>query len=413
MLYIIILMTTFVICKLSLDMHQINYIKNLSISDEEMNKLKVDQDFIEKSNSYATHKLYLSTASTLITIIFVFFVLLSDGFNKMHFFSEHIGLNVIGANLATILIFYIMFSIINIPSLYFKTFYIEEKFGFNQMTKGLFVRDALITTTLSMIVITIVFKLFEILFITYTEFWWFYLWVMFILLNLVTAYIYPSLIAPIFNKFEKLDDDLLNTSIYELTNKLNFPINDLYVMDGSKRSSHSNAYFSGLFGKKRIVFFDTLLKTLSIDEIRSVLAHEIGHYKKNHIFKSTVLFSFISLIFLYAFYNFFNIFSVDTNITYDLQSSFVAVLFILISPMLSFFLSPLLSAFSRKNEFQADDYAKAHTDSKDLISSLLKLSKGNLSLVKSSPIYSNFYSSHPSVFDRINNLLEKSDERPK
>jgi len=263
------------------------------------------------------------------------------------------------------------------------------------------------TAALSLIIISIIFKLFEILFITYTEFWWFYLWIMFILLNLVIAYIYPSLIAPIFNKFEKLNDDSLNSSIYALTDELNFPINDLYVMDGSKRSSHSNAYFSGLFGKKRIVFFDTLLKVLTVSEIRSVLAHEIGHYKKNHILKSTLLFNFISLIFLYAFYIFFNTLSIDIKIASNLQPSFVAILFILISPMLSFFLSPLLSAFSRKNEFQADDYAKTHTDSKDLISSLLKLSKGNLSLVKSSPIYSNFYSSHPSVFDRINNLLEK------
>ena len=410
MIYIAILMTAFMISKLSLDVHQINYIKNLSISEEEMDRLNVDQNFIDKSNSYGLHKLYLSTVSTLITLTFVFFVLLLDGFNKMNFFSEYLGLSVIGTNLATIIIFYISFSIINAPLSYLKTFYIEEKFGFNRMTKELFVKDTLKTTALSLIIISIIFKLFEILFTTYTEFWWFYLWIMFILLNLVIAYVYPSLIAPIFNKFERLNDDSLNSSIYALTDKLNFPINDLYVMDGSKRSSHSNAYFSGLFGKKRIVFFDTLLKVLTTDEIRSVLAHEIGHYKKNHIFKSTLLFSFISLIFLYAFYIFFNILSFEIKITSDLQSSFVAILFILISPMLSFFLSPLLSAFSRKNEFQADDYAKTHTDSKDLISSLLKLSKGNLSLVKSSPIYSNFYSSHPSVFDRINNLLEKKNE---
>ena len=230
---------------------------------------------------------------------------------------------------------------------------------------------------------------------------------MFISLNILIAYIYPSLIAPIFNKFEKLDDDSLNNTIHALTNKLEFPIDDLYVMDGSKRSSHSNAYFSGLFGKKRIVFFDTLLTSLTVDEIKSVLAHEIGHYKENHIFKSTILFSLISLIFLYVFYNFSSILSIDMNVPSSLISSFIAILFILISPMLSFFLTPLLSAFSRRNEFQADDYAKAHTDSRDLVTSLLKLSKGNLSLVKSSPIYSSFYSSHPSVFDRINNLQEK------
>ncbi len=410
MIYIALLLTIYTMCKLSLDVHQINYIKGISISEQEIDRLSIDQNFIDKSNSYAIHKLYLSIFSTLITVIFVYLILLADGFYIMSSLSEDIGFNVIGENLAIIFIFYILFSSIMIPLNYLRTFYIEDKFGFNKMTKRLFFRDSLITTTLSLIVITVIFKLFEILFLTYPSIWWFFLWMMFILLNLLIAYIYPSLIAPIFNKFEKLHDDSLNNTIHALTNKLEFPIDDLYVMDGSKRSSHSNAYFSGLFGKKRIVFFDTLLKILTVDEIKSVLAHEIGHYKKNHIFKSTILFSLISLIFLYIFYNFFSTLSIDANIPPTLASSYVATLFILISPMLSFFLTPLLSAFSRRNEFQADDYAKTHTDSRDLVTSLLKLSKGNLSLVKSSPMYSSFYSSHPSVFDRINNLQDKINE---
>ena len=407
MTYIAILLTIYTICKLLLDVHQIYYIKDLSISKQDMDRLSVDQNFIDKSNSYATHKLYLSIFSTLITIMFVYFILITDGFYLMSSFSENVGFNVIGENLAIIYIFYILFSLIMIPINYLRTFYIEEKFGFNKMTKKLFLKDSLVTTILSLSVMTIIFKLFEIIFLTYPSIWWFYLWVMFILLNILIAYIYPLLIAPIFNKFEKLDDDSLNNTIHTLTHKLGFPIDDLYVMDGSKRSSHSNAYFSGLFGKKRIVFFDTLLTSLTVDEIKSVLAHEIGHYKENHIFKSTILFSLISLIFLYVFYNFSSILSIDMNVPSSLISSFIAILFILISPMLSFFLTPLLSAFSRRNEFQADDYAKAHTDSRDLVTSLLKLSKGNLSLVKSSPIYSSFYYSHPSVFDRINNLQEK------
>ena len=407
MIYIAILLTIYAVCKLSLDVHQINFIKGLSISEQEMNRLSVDQSFINKSNSYAIHKLYLSIISTLMTLAIVYFILLSDGFNVIHSLSNYIGLNAVGENLSVILVYFIAISIINIPANYLKTFYIEEKFGFNKMTKMLFVRDSLTTIVLSLAIIAIIFKLFEILFFTYTNLWWFYLWIIFILLNILIAYVYPSLIAPIFNKFEKLNDDSLNSSIHDLTNKCNFPIDDLYVMDGSKRSSHSNAYFSGLFGKKRIVFFDTLLKILTVNEIRSVLAHEIGHYKKNHILKSTVLFSILSLLFLYIFFSFFGHLSGEANIPFNLTSSFIAILFILISPMLSFFLAPLLSAFSRKNEFQADDYAKAHTDSKDLITSLLKLSKGNLSLVKSSPIYSSFYSSHPSVFDRINNLQEE------
>ena len=218
---------------------------------------------------------------------------------------------------------------------------------------------------------------------------------------------FPTLIAPIFNKFKKLDDDKLTYSINELTAKTEFPIEDLYIMDGSKRSSHSNAYFTGLFGKKRIVFFDTLLDILDKNEIRSVLAHEIGHYKEKHILKSTLLFSLLSLIFLFVFYTFLSVAFTNNISLYSTSTSSIAIMFILISPMISFFLMPLLSSYSRKNEFEADNYAKVFTDRKDLVSSLLKLYRGNLSLIKSSKLYSIFYYSHPSVFDRINNLEKK------
>ena len=404
MIYIGILLTIFTICKLSLDFHQLNYIKEASVSDQEMNELGVDQNFINRSNSYGIHKLYLSMVSTLVTIMIVYFVFLSNGFGMLNSLTDNMSLDIFGKNLSIIFVFFLLLSIINIPTSYIKTFYIEEKFGFNKMSKVLFLRDLITNLFLSLIIVAITFKLFETLFINYTDLWWFYLWILLIFINILSAYIYPSLIAPIFNKFKKLDDSVLNSSVLALTEKLSFPIEDLYVMDGSKRSSHSNAYFSGLFGKKRIVFFDTLLNILTLNEIKSVLAHEIGHYKEKHILKSMVLFGIISLLFLYTFFIILNFLIIDINIPIDLAPSFVAILFVLVSPLLSFFLMPFLSALSRRNEFEADDYAKTHTESKDLISSLVKLSKGNLSLVKSSPIYAYFYSSHPSVFDRIKNL---------
>ena len=404
MIYIGILLTIFTICKLSLDFHQLNYIKEASVSEQEMNELGVDQNFINRSNSYGIHKLYLSMVSTFITITIVYFVFLSSGFDMLSSLTNNMNLDIFGRNLLVVFVFFLLLSIINIPTSYIKTFYIEEKFGFNKMTRVLFLRDLIINLVLSLIIVTVTFKLFEILFINYSDTWWFYLWILIILINILTAYIYPTVIAPIFNKFKKLDDNVLNSSVLALTEKLSFPIEDLYVMDGSKRSSHSNAYFSGMFGKKRIVFFDTLLTVLTLNEIKSVLAHEIGHYKEKHILKSVVLFGIISLLFLYTFFIFFNYLKVDINVPIDLAPSFVAILFVLVSPLLSFFLMPFLSALSRRNEFEADDYARTHTESKDLISSLIKLSKGNLSLVKSSPIYAYFYSSHPSVFDRIKNL---------
>jgi len=390
--------------KLLLDYHQINFISNADVSRNEISRLGIDDAFVNQSNNYNIFKIKISAISTLVNSALIIFVLFLDGYSYLYNYSNLITISFINNELGVILIYFLISILINLPISYYQTFIIEENFGFNKMTKNLFIKDTLITSIFSLIIISILFKLFEILYVSANDLWWFYMWIIFILTNLIAAYVFPTIIAPLFNKFTKLDNPELIKTIDSLVAETKFPVNDLYVMDGSKRSAHSNAYFTGLFGKKRIVFFDTLLEMLSASELKSVLAHEIGHYKKRHIFKSLILFSFISLVFIFIFHLFVQTMFTEFDNLQSLTPSFIAILFIVISPLISFFLKPFLSSFSRKNEFEADNYAKEYSEKQHLISSLLKLYRGNLSLIKSSPLYSAFYYSHPSVFDRIENL---------
>jgi len=392
------------ISKIALDLYQIKFISSVSVTDQEMTKLSIDDDFLNKSNEYNNEKLKVSIFASGLSLIITYLIIFATGMDLIRSLSESIPISFINNDLKIILVFYLALTLINLPISYYKTFIVEQKFGFNKSTKNLFFKDFFISTILSLIIVMVLFKAFQIIYYASEDFWWLYIWILFIFVNILTAYIFPTLIAPLFNKFKKLEGGDLSKSITDLVNDTGFPLDDLYVMDGSKRSSHSNAYFTGMFGKKRIVFFDTLLDILNTGEIKSVLAHEIGHYKEKHILQSTILLSFLSLALLYLFSMFINTILAQEALFTPVTTSYIAIIFMLLSPMILFFIMPLLSLFSRKNEYEADNFAKKYANSEDLISSLLKLYRGNLSLVKSSSIYSAFYYSHPSVFDRISNL---------
>jgi STE24 endopeptidase len=231
------------------------------------------------------------------------------------------------------------------------------------------------------------------------------MWIAYIIFNVIVLFAYPTIIAPMFNDFKRLSDKEIINIIKTLSNKTNFNVTDVYVMDGSKRSKHSNAYFTGFYKSKRIVFFDTLLDILTPKEVQAVLAHEIGHYKKKHITKSMILSLFISLAGLYLLFqvSMYTPLFIDLGINPNSTSQLVIFFSLVLSPVL-YFLNPIFSSISRKNEFEADNYAKEYSDKNDLITSLKKLYKENLTLIKTSPIYSQVYNSHPTVFERINNL---------
>jgi len=240
------------------------------------------------------------------------------------------------------------------------------------------------------------------------EYWWLYLWAVWSVFNLLVLAIYPTFIAPLFNKFTPLTDEALKARIEALLAKCGFKSQGLFVMDGSARSSHGNAYFTGFGKSKRVVFFDTLLDRLNTDEIEAVLAHELGHFKHKHVIKRIVMMfsiSFLGLALL-GFLKDQNWFFLGLGVN-DMSSYMALVLFLLVSPVFLFVLRPIMANYSRKNEFEADSYAASHSSAKHLVTSLVKLYRDNASTLTPDPLHSAFYDSHPPASIRIAKLAIK------
>ncbi|HNJ38743.1 MAG TPA: M48 family metallopeptidase, partial [Nitrosomonas sp.] len=239
-------------------------------------------------------------------------------------------------------------------------------------------------------------------------YWWLYAWMAWMGFNVLLLSIYPTWIAPIFNKFAPLEDNALKTRIEQLMQKCGFKSSGLFVMDGSRRSSHGNAYFTGFGKNKRIVFFDTLLSRLEGPEIEAVLAHELGHFKLHHVLKRIVWSFIVSLVFFALlgflmqqawFYEGLGV-SANTPST----AAMALLLFFLIMPVFTFLLHPLSSLYSRKHEFEADAYAAKHASANDLIQALVKLYQDNAATLTPDPLHSAFYDSHPPAATRIMQL---------
>jgi len=399
------LIIAYITLKVLLDIYQIYYIKNANASDADLKLFSIDIDYFKRSNSYNISKLFLSIINVVITGIILSYFVLLGGIQDFNNNIEKLNISYVNQELAIVIFFVVFMSVINMPIGLYKTFYIEEKFGFNKSSLSLYIKDSLLSLILGVVIVSILFSALNVLFISYPDYWWFYIWLVYILFNIFILYAYPIFIAPLFNEFKKLSDKSIIEVVNSLSKKTNFSVSNIYVMDGSKRSAHSNAYFTGFHKSKRIVFFDTLLSMLTPNEIEAVLAHEIGHYKKNHILKSMLM----SLVFSFlAFYFMYNITLIDSffyelNINPSSPGQLI-IFFSLILPSVLFFLNPFFSSLSRKNEFEADNYAKDFSNKDDLISSLKKLYKENLTILKTSPLYSSIYNSHPTVFERINNL---------
>ena len=286
---------------------------------------------------------------------------------------------------------------------FYSNFVVEEKYGFNTSSKTLFFKDNIISLVLSIALVSILSLIFFYLF-SFTDLWWLLMSLTIVFMIIVSIFIYPTYISPLFNNFQSLNDDDVKNEIKDLSEKTSFPVNNLYVMDRSKRSKHPNAYFTGFKNNRRIVFFDTLLSILTPQEVKAVLAHEIGHYKHNHIVKSlliSTLIIFLGLFLLSSLVNstaYLNL----LNLPFNESSQLIALFFTY--QVVSFFIDPLFSSLSRKNEYEADDYAANQVDKEYLISSLTKLYKSNLSFLVPNKLYALFYYSHPTVLERINKL---------
>lgn len=299
--------------------------------------------------------------------------------------------------------------LIDLPFSIYRQFSIEERFGFNRMSANLFITDFLRSLVLGLIIGLPVLSAILWMMHHMGENWWLWTWLFWMSFSVLMMIIVPKFIMPLYNRFTPLTDESLRTRIEGLLQRCGFKSKGVFVMDGSKRSNHGNAFFTGLGNAKRIVFFDTLIGKLSGPEIEAVLAHELGHFHHRHIIKRFAV-SFIASFFGLALLGWLmqqTWFYTDLGMTPDPNSPHQAValvLFFLVLPVFSFFITPLGNITSRKHEFQADAFAAAHTHAQNLINALLKLYQDNATTLTPDPIYSEFYASHPTASQRIEHL---------
>ncbi|WP_442809033.1 M48 family metallopeptidase [Trinickia soli] len=301
-------------------------------------------------------------------------------------------------------------SVVDLPFDYYRQFVIEERFGFNRMTQAIFFADlakgAALGAAFGLPLLFVVLWLMG----RAGTLWWLWAWAVIVAFQVLVLVLYPTLIAPLFNKFEPLADEALAQRIDALMKRCGFAAKGLFVMDGSRRSAHGNAYFTGFGSAKRIVFFDTLLARLSGGEIEAVLAHELGHFKRRHVLKRMLMVFAISLA-LFALLGwlsqrtwFYEGLGVRPSMTGS-NDALALVLFFLALPVFMFFVTPLGSLSSRKHEFEADAFAASQTDAQELVNALVKLYEDNAATLTPDPVYTAFYYSHPPASQRIERLL--------
>ena len=301
-------------------------------------------------------------------------------------------------------------SLLNLPFSLYHTFVIEERFGFNKTTLKTWLLDvvktALLIAALGIPLIAVILWLMS----GAGAQWWIYAWFVWMSFSLFMMWAYPAFIAPLFNQFSPLEDSGLRQRIESLLERCGFRSQGVFVVDGSKRSSHGNAYFTGFGNNKRIVFYDTLLKSLNEDEVEAVLAHELGHFKRNHLKKSLLVSAIFSLLgfallaWLMRSEWFYHALGLTTPSTHG-----ALILFVLAMPVFTYFISPMFSALSRKHEFEADEFAHSNSDYRALISALVNLYRDNASTLTPDPLHSMFYDSHPPATIRIDRLQAIAD----
>ncbi len=366
----------------------------------------------QKAADYTKAKLRVGKIELVYGAILLLIWTLGGGLNWIDTFIRTYAYGDIISGLAVF--FGVMFisAIIDLPFTLYRTFKIEQRFGFNRMTAAQFIKDMIMQTILTLVLaiplVGGILWLMEGVIEGASPFWWIYVWAVLLGFGLLISWIFPTFIAPLFNKFTALEDKALRERITTLMNRCGFTSNGIFVMDGSKRSSHGNAYFTGLGKNKRIVFFDTLLETLDDNEVEAVLAHELGHFKHHHVRKGLILNAVITLVGLAilawlikqdAFYQ---------TLGVDHASTYMAlILFSMVMPLFSIYLQPVMSFLSRKHEFEADDFAAEQSQPQTLITALVKLYRDNANTLTPDPLYSAFHDSHPPAPVRVAHLSAK------
>jgi STE24 endopeptidase len=403
-----LIILTYLFAKLALDALQIHTTKTAKVDTKSAILLGIDEQQESKSRSYNISKLRISMLRSIIYMSWVYFLLIGGGVYKINTIINIYFINDYLINLLTVLTVLVVIVISMLPLSYYSTFVIETKYEFNTSTKLLFLKDQLISIVMSLVLVAFISSVFFYI-IDFKEVWWFLMALTIFSITIISIFIYPTYISPLFNKFQNLDDEEIKNEIDDLSKRTNFSIDNLFVMNQSKRSKHPNAYFTGFSKNRRIVFYDTLLELLNPKEIKAVLAHEIGHYKHKHISKSLLLSTIIIFLGLFVLSNLINssAYLELLNLPFNEASQLIALIFTY--QVVSFFIDPFFSILSRKNEYEADSFASKQVDKSLLISSLIKLYKSNLTFLIPNKLYAMVYYSHPTVLERINNLNIKND----
>jgi len=362
----------------------------------------------QKAADYTKAKLAVNKVELFYGSILLLAWTLGGGLNWMDTFVRSLGYSEIITGLFVIFGVLLISAIIDLPFTLYRTFKIEQRFGFNRMTATQFVKDMLMQTMLTLVLAVPLVAGILWLMQDASPLWWIYVWAALLSFGLLVSWIFPTFIAPLFNKFLPLEDEVLRERITALMDRCGFASNGIFVMDGSKRSSHGNAYFTGLGKNKRIVFFDTLLETLEPNEVEAVLAHELGHFKHHHVRKGLILNAIITLAGLAilawlikqdAFYHTLGVSHASTYMA--------LILFSMVMPLFSIYLQPIMSFLSRKHEFEADDFASEQSKPEILITALVKLYRDNANTLTPDPLYSAFHDSHPPAPVRVAHLSAK------
>ena len=368
----------------------------------------IDEAKYQKSIEYQKVKMKLSTISGIISLAFMLAILFLGGFQWLFESTKALISNVILLNLSIIGFFFFIQSIVSLPISYYSTFYIEEKFGFNKSTKALFFLDYLKGLLLSVVIGAPILALIIWFYTLYPTSFWIIALVVVASFMLFITFFYTTLIVPIFNKLTPLQEGALKEGIEKFAQKVNIQLNSVSMIDGSKRSSKANAYFSGFGKKKRIVLYDTLLNQMNEEEVVAVLAHEVGHYKHKHVIKGMVFGLFTTAIMFYIFSLFVGnpVFVQAVGVE---ESSFAIglIIFTILFEPVSAVIGLIQTIMSRKNEYQADAYAASYGYGEQLISGLKKLHVENFSNINPHPLVVFFEYSHPPLIQRIGALKGK------
>lgn len=372
-------------------------------------KDKVSLEAHQKAADYTIDKGKLGEIDGLIGAAVLLILTLGGGISYAFELWSGLELSPLMTGLGAVATVFLVMTLVELPTHVYQTFVIEEKYGFNKSTTQQFVKDQLLQLSLMLLIGLPILALILWVMDSIGQFWWLWAWAILMTFSLLMSWLFPTVIAPLFNKFTPMKEGPLKDRIQDLLARCGFSSQGIFIMDGSKRSGHGNAYFTGLGNNKRIVFFDTLVDSLDDEELEAVLAHELGHFKCKHVIKMLIASSIMSLISLAILGWLIDEPWFFSGLGVDQPSNAAALLlFTLVSPVFTPFVQPISAYFQRKFEFEADDFAASNAKASKMISGLVKLYKDNASTLTPDPLYSAFHYSHPPAAIRIAHLENKT-----